>query len=447
MARCGTTDIVNLMSDERFCKLRTAADRGLLLYEDLDHYEFPEGYTKEELWLVLTAVQKQVAISVPDDPYRTADCWFVTTSALSFDSKMLEMRCMEGFPLDNALASLKGSPFVTRYIERTLARALEAEGVRVSEDRVHELFLGGPVHSDIDRVISNYFKVSSDADALAQREVTHGLIETLYYRLIEGVDVAAVPRREKVCPLDPRIAPPASADCIDAVCRRARLGDDEFRFGPVLRIINVSWFFWNFDVFPCLNSLVGVLLRNVMAIKWGYPVLSWLPVGYYPFGDLNTPRMEAVFNSWSVDYGFGFDFTAYFSTYVKLYLGELNRLAASIEQLRQLNDLMGRTFGADLNERQKSILSALCKEPDALLRIGPHQRTFRVAYATARNDFLELVRKRYLVKGQEGKAFVFQACPELREEIVSLGEAALCSRDAGEAGALSFGWERMRRPR
>lgn len=424
MARCATEDIVRLLSDECFSKLRTELDRGMLLFDDLDRFELPDGYTKEEVWLMLAAIRKQVAIFVPEDPYRTADCWFVTTSAMAFDSKMLEMRCTAGFPLDEALTSLKGSPFVTRYIERTLARVLETEGADMSDERIHEIFLGGPLHTDLDRVISNYFEASSDADVLAQREITHGLIETLYYRLIEGVNVDALPRRGEVCPLDPRIAPPSPAAAIDAVCRRAQLDDDEFRFGPVLRIINVSWFFWNFDVFPCLNSLVGVLLRNVMAIKWGYPVLSWLPVGYYPFGELNTPLMKAVFDNWSVDYGFGFDFTSYFAMYVKLYLDELDRLEASVEQLQKLNDLIGRTFGADLNHRQRSILAALCKEPDALLRIGPHQRTFRVAYATARGDFLELERKGYLVRGRQGRAFVFHACSELRERIVSLGEAA-----------------------
>ena len=108
--------------------------------------------------MILTAIRKQVAIFVPDDPYREADCWFITTSAMAFDSKMLEMRCMAGFPLDKALASLKGSPFVTRYIERTLARVLETEGAQVSDDRIHEIFLGGPLRSDLDRVISNYLK-------------------------------------------------------------------------------------------------------------------------------------------------------------------------------------------------------------------------------------------------------------------------------------------------
>lgn len=426
MVRVAAKDVVEVLSDDCFRAVRSAADSGLLLCEDLDNYKLPEGYTADEVWQIVTAVRKQAAILIPEDSYRTVDCWFVTTTAMSLDSKMLEMRCMTGSYMDRALNVLKGSPFVTRFIERTLSRVLETENVRVSDERIHEIFTGEPVQNDLDRVISNYFKLSSEIEAFAKREITHGLIETLYYRLIEDVNLDNIPCRGEVRKLDPRLEPSSSEDCIDAVCRRARLDyDEESRFGCILRIINVSWFFWNFDIFPCLNSLVGVLLRNVLAIKWGYPVLSWLPVGYYPFGELNTSRMEEVFNSWCIDYGFGFDFTSYFSVYIELYLEELNRLEASLRQLQRINELITLTFGTDLNDRQKSILSTLCREPHAVLRISTHQRTFRVAYATARSDFLDLVRRGYLEKGQVGKAFVFRACSELREKIVNLGEVVL----------------------
>lgn len=429
MARCAIEDILELLNDKNLRHLRAKADRGLLLYDDLDEFELPEGYSKRETWLILTAIRKQAAVFIPDDAYRDADVWFVTTSALSLDSKMLEVRCKEGYPLDVALASLKGSPFLTRFIERTLARALETESAHVSDELIHEIFSGArPPKTDIEKVIGNYFKVSHDADNLAHRQITPGLIETLYYRLIDGVDVANIPRREKVCPLDPRICPRSPQECIDAVCRRAQFdSDDELRFGPILRIINISWFFWNFDIFPCLNSLVGILLRNVIAIKWGYPVMSWVPVGYYPFGELNTEHMRAIFNDWSVDCGFGFDFTSYFTIYAKIYLEAIDYLEDSVEQLRKLNGLMEQTFDFPMNERQKTILSTICKEPAAALRIAPHQRTFRVAYATARNDFLELERRGCLVREQEGKAFVFKAHPTLQEKIMSLSEAALAA--------------------
>lgn len=79
------------------------------------------------------------------------------------------------------------------------------------------------------------------------------------------------------------LTPDNSWECMKYLCECAQSTDQgETRFGPILRLINVSWFFWNFDIFPVLNSLVGVLLRNLMAIKWGYPVLRRLRWGITP---------------------------------------------------------------------------------------------------------------------------------------------------------------------
>lgn len=215
--------------------------------------------------------------------------------------------------------------------------------------------------------------------------MTHGLIETLYYELSEGVDLSELPERV-LAPLDPRLAPPESQVLMDLVCQRACAAGDDMRFGPVLRLLNISWFFRYFNVLPRLNVLVGLLLRNILALKWGFPVLSWIPEGFDPTlaeAPVDAARYEAVFESWSTDYGFGFDFTPYFELNVCLYLRELERLAVSITYLEQLNEQIERIFESHINARQKSILVALCREPGALLRIAPHQRSFRIAYGTA----------------------------------------------------------------
>lgn len=67
------------------------------------------------------------------------------------------------------------------------------------------------------------------------------------------------------------------------------------------------------------------------------------------------------------------------------------------------------------------------------MRIAPHQRAFRIAYGTARADFLSLEREGYLVREQEGRAFVFRAHPDLQEKIVQLGAAAVDSAEAAVA--------------
>ena len=162
-------------------------------------------------------------------------------------------------------------------------------------------------------------------------------------------------------------------------------------------------------------------------------MLSWIPEGFDPTvaeAPVDAARYEAVFESWSTDYGFGFDFTPYFELNVCLYLRELERLAVSITYLEQLNEQIERIFESHINARQKSILVALCREPGALLRIAPHQRSFRIAYGTARADFLGLEREGYLVREQEGRAFAFRAHPGLQEKIVQLGAAVVGSAEA-----------------
>ena len=152
-------------------------------------------------------------------------------------------------------------------------------------------------------------------DALDPEPVSYThLIETLYYELSEGVDLSELPERV-LAPLDPRLAPPESQVLMDLVCQRACAAGDDMRFGPVLRLLNISWFFRYFNVLPRLNVLVGLLLRNILALKWGFPVLSWIPEGFDPTlaeAPVDAAHYEAVFESWSTDYGFGFDFTPYF---------------------------------------------------------------------------------------------------------------------------------------
>ena len=427
--RLSVDELVAFMSLPIFYELRTAVDVGILLFDDLDEYDLPEGYSKEDIWRILLAVRKQAAVFVPEDPERTADMWMVTTSSLSFNTEMLEVRSKEDSSLARSLRDMQGSPFVTRFIERTLMRGLADEGIAMDEERVHELFAGAPPLTSLDQLVANYFRLSSDCDSLARRAVTHGLIETLYYELSEGVDLS----ERVLAPLDPRLAPPESQVLMDLVCQRACAAGDDMRFGPVLRLLNISWFFRYFNVLPRLNVLVGLLLRNILALKWGFPVLSWIPEGFDPTlaeAPVDAARYEAVFESWSTDYGFGFDFTPYFELNVCLYLRELERLAVSITYLEQLNEQIERIFESHINARQKSILVALCREPGALLRIAPHQRSFRIAYGTARADFLGLEREGYLVREQEGRAFAFRAHPDLQEKIVQLGVAVVGSAEA-----------------
>lgn len=425
---------MEFLGDKKLRALMARVDRGLLLYDDLDECDLPEGLTKDETWGILEMLKKQAAVEFEREDVQDGRVWFSVTSNISLDSKALELRSREGFPLDNALSSLKGSPFLTRYIERTLMLALETEGIFVERERIHAIFSGNITpRSTMDKVVSNYIQLSADSDELAKRDVTQGLVETIYYRLVEGVNIDEIPRRARTISLDERLTPSSSEDCLKKACLRAQHNYlDPLRFGPVLRLIDIGWFFWNFSPFPRLNSLVGVLFRNILAIKWGHPILAWVPVSYHPEGvpdaskdDANDDRVKSVFVDCFVDKGYGFDFTSYFQAYLDVYKAEIDKFEMAIMRLQKLNSLIEDAFDFPMNSRQKSILSAVCKEPQSALRIAPHQRAFRIAYATARKDFLDLEKEGLLERDYEGRAFVFRAHPDLRDKIMQLGEIAM----------------------
>lgn len=205
------------------------------------------------------------------------------------------------------------------------------------------------------------------------------------------------------------------------------------RFGPVLRLLNISWFFRYFNVLPRLNVLVGLLLRNILALKWGFPVLSWIPEGFDPTlaeAPVDAARYEAVFESWSTDYGFGFDFTPYFELNVCLYLRELERAGG-------FHHLSRAAQRADRAHLRVPYQCAPEIHPGGAVprtrgsfahRAASAQLPHRLRHRRA--DFLGLEREGYLVREQEGRAFAFRAHPGLQEKIVQLGAAVVGSAEA-----------------
>ncbi len=161
---------------------------------------------------------------------RTADMWMVTTSSLSFNTEMLEVRSKEDSSLARSLRDMQGSPFVTRFIERTLMRGLADEGIAMDEERVHEA-VRGRAATDVPR--SAGVQLLPPVERLRQLGAARGdprLIETLYYELSEGVDLSELPERV-LAPLDPRLAPPESQVLMDLVCQRACAGG-RYAFRP-----------------------------------------------------------------------------------------------------------------------------------------------------------------------------------------------------------------------
>jgi len=82
----------------------------------------------------------------------------------------------------------------------------------------------------------------------------------------------------------------------------------------------------------------------------------------------------------------------------------ISRKQAQIVQARRL-------FSADsrLNHRQRDIVLHATRNTDRYFTISEHQKAYNIAYGTARKDFLQLGRWKYLKRLLVGKRFEFAA--------------------------------------
>ena len=125
-------------------------------------------------------------------------------------------------------------------------------------------------------------------------------------------------------------------------------------------MLRPGWFFRYFNV-PRRRVLGGCFCA------FGPAVLSWIPEASAPWRPVDAARYEAVFESWSTDYGFGFDRPVSAGWNLR----ELEGLAASITYLER--------------EQDRRILRAPAKSILAVVppRLAAQRRNRFAAYGTA----------------------------------------------------------------
>nr|MDQ3328829.1 Fic family protein [Chloroflexota bacterium] len=71
---------------------------------------------------------------------------------------------------------------------------------------------------------------------------------------------------------------------------------------------------------------------------------------------------------------------------------------------------------ADLNHRQRALISHALRHPDAVYTIASHTTSHGTAYGTARTDLLDLERRDLLERRQVGRRFQFHPAGDLAEK-------------------------------
>lgn len=412
MARTDYDIVYGLMTDERFVELRRRFDRELVLWPDLKDLALPEGYTREQVWDLLVAVRRQTAIELPWGSFvekeRPGRAWFTNTRALSEALSSIEARTSDASALGGAVIARRGCDVLGVWLRDDVDAALEMDGLAHPD----------PLDARPSALLANFYRLMGEADAYAARPLTPRALEDLYRRLTRDAVTLQPGQPAPAVRIDGRSRYVDAEYTLRTVCEIAEGAGEGSRLSPTLRVIYISWLMSGVRPLPAWNCLVDVLVRHICLRRLGFQALAIVPLS----------RLQLDWTSGRETHCRGFaefmgdvehyrnDYTSFFLLMLELLKGGVDRLETTVDQLeRREAELDSRLQDDHLNHRQRSIILNAANDPTAPQRIERHRQRYRVAYATARKDFLDLVAAGYLRQKTEGRAFVFYAGERLRD--------------------------------
>ncbi|MGV8082268.1 MAG: hypothetical protein AB2L09_01345 [Coriobacteriia bacterium] len=419
------SQILSLVHDERFANLHRAATRDAVPWSTFVDMDMPEGCSPEEAWSILTALRRQTAIVLPFKAYvdDVSAAWYTLTQTMATQLRELEARGRVGSSLDKAISERASHQFLIQpLVEETIAAA-KRDGLDVSYEDVREVLRRErrPQNAG-EQVMLNCHELLFEMGRYSKRKITRGLIEELYERVLEGAEtLEPVYRPRPIEIVDCSYSEPDVA--LGLICSMAD-GDvvDPFMH-PVITSIGMGCMFWDFHPLPRWNAIVELLLRRIYFVRAGLPVFRYLPISKVSLaweeGVIRPPEVLCTFAQANPECGEGKDWTYHFSVNLQLMLSALDVLERSVSVVRAREEHLLELLGHDssINHRQRAILEQALRMPEAEHRIESHRRFCKIAYATARKDFLGLVDLGFMRMEKRDKAFVFKAHPDLKSLI------------------------------
>lgn len=379
------------------------------------------GLSWEQTADLVTALKRVFAAysPIPDSAGRLY--WFTYTNRIRKSLSIIDQRCTADSELHRRITSRSGARFVVQSnVEEAVATA-QLDGVDISYETAKELlFMQRHPRTAEEQLVVNHYRLSEELDDLVDRPWTPELLFDLYGRLTRGI------------PADlshpaPGLDRSAQTGVTSGLCWLA----SNYRWhhcvhpAVVACLVRKVTSYWN--LFPAWNGMMSRILFRLAALKFGYPVLSYIPISQslLKVQRVQTEELPAhhaqpsVLTVWQE-----VDSTPWLDAQLSLVVHALRQLDARMTRATRIDDAVRQELQADktLNHRQRSIIGRALRIPDAEFRIGYHRTTHGIGYATAHRDFTELVDKGYLTETTEGRMKVFRAGPRLSERLGALAD-------------------------
>ena len=382
--------------------------------ETLTEIPLPAGLTLTQTEVLLGAVHRLRAISVPLPDFDGQTYWYTMPHDMKSLLRVIDHHCTSGSELDRETSDRRGRRFLVRALVEEAIATSQLDGANIPYDRAHELVqMDRTPANDAERVIVNAHHLLSELPWFSENALTPDLLLELYERVTEGTEHLEFDGAELIG------GPGATMtrlEVLKQLCAIANYQEDVTAEHPAITALVLLWDLPYWKPFPKYNAAVARILFRLHAAKHNYPVLGLLPISQIA---ADSPDKEPVSVS-----GPHFtrlarysevDMTSHVTSYLRAVHEAIQRLRVQIARVRERDEALRELLQSDplLNGRQRSILGRALRVPGTKFRIRYHQTTHNIAYSTARADLMELEAKGYLRQEQEGKAFVFVAAEGL----------------------------------
>lgn len=412
-----------LMHDPVFCELRRMADQSALPWVEFCKLDMPQGYTAEETWSIFSAIRRQTSVTVPIKSYvypnKADDVWYVVNTAMAATIKQIESLAH--------LPEFESNPdryLLARHACVDLAAALRFDGIYIAEQRIEEMLVSGePPRFPEEYIAANAIRLLMKIDGDSVPYFSYWFFRDLIRQLSWGCERLAckpaprVPKRD--VPYADRYANTTPEKAIGEICELAnRHTYGQFDYALIAMGL-ISNTLLNLEPLEKWNGLAELISRHMFLERSGYHTLRWVPfsslIERWHSETIAPPEVPCRATDFDPNIGEGLDHTSLSYTHLRLILIGMNDLVEGLAQKRAADSAIMRAIEEypHLNYRQRLLLREYATNPDLALKIEPHRKLYRIAYCTARSDFIELVKRGLLADTYEGKALVFRRSTEL----------------------------------
>ena len=418
--------ILSFVRSPQFTELWRRVCREFVPWSEFQRLEPPEGYSILDAYAVIKAMRHRSATLLPFDNYvlgvRGVDNWFSVTEEMHECLRKIASETASGSELDVYLNDRVTAQSKIAFLAEEFVSLGRRDGIEFEADRVRGIW-GNTVESTSaeDRLALNFANLHATLGRKCERRVTRGLIESLNEALTEGVRLSYDPKPQpRIKARKPSLLEGpdyALGKVVELMAGTGVCG----QIDPVFRSMLVSGVFWEFFPLPTANALTEMLLRSLFYMKASMLVMTWVPFSciseQWEGGKLTRPSVPCGYLDEVPDTGEGYDSTGHFTAELMLVLYELERLKGRLVATMGEDDANRKVLEGEayLNPRQRDVLLFALRNPGYQLSIADHQKLYRLAYATARQDLVDLESVGFMSQFKRGRAFVFQATPLLFE--------------------------------